>query len=206
MYYKNQTSTVHPILFGVPQGSVLGPILFCVYIKALQPSDTSIPCIKYADDTTFIISADSYANISEIAVREINHVDTWCKNYNMQLNKNKTRILFFCNNTLPQITNSNIISQYLTKEVNFLGFTLSHNLKWTSHIDRIISKLSSRLHILRILKNSLTKKDIIIAYCAYFQSILDYNFPLSDSFTSKDKSRIQCVINRAHRIICDPIC
>jgi Reverse transcriptase (RNA-dependent DNA polymerase) len=179
----------------------------CQLYMTLQPSEQSIPYIKYADDTSFIITAKSHDRAFDATIREINYIDSWCKDHNMQLNKNKTRILLFSSNMIyNQFAQTSIISPYLTKEIKFLGYVLSSNLKWTNHIDQAISKLSSRLHILRILKNTLCKKDLIIIYFAYFQSILDYNFPIINSFSSKDKSRIRVVINRAHRIICGPTC
>jgi Reverse transcriptase (RNA-dependent DNA polymerase) len=188
---------------GVPQGSCLGPVLFCIYIKSLQPSSSKIPCVKYADDTSFVISGRNVADTVGIVNRELNHVESWCLRNNMKLNKNKTQVLYFNFNKKENFLNIDI---YLTKEIKFLGFTISNNWKWTSHINLIISKLSSRLHILRVLKNTLTKKDLLIIYYAYFQSILDYNFPLISSLTKKDISRVNSITKRAHRIICGSTC
>ena len=205
VYFNNEISSTLPVLSGIPQGSVLGPVLFSIYVTSLLPSLNTIPCIKFADDTTFIVSVPTESNALDLLNNEIAHIDSWCKSFNMKLNKNK--IICFNKESAKQdqLDNTNL-SNYLTKHHTILFYPIAHNLKWSSLIDKTIAKLSSRLHILRLLKNTLTKKELIQVYNALIQSVIDLQFPIHMSFTSKDLARIGNLTKRAHQIICNYTC
>ena len=201
-------SPVLPVSSGVPQGSILGPILFNIYVNGLGPSNNSIKCFKYADDTCFLISIDPKENLEDCINAEIKHVKAWCNNQNMFLNENKTKILPICKfskNCNMELTNSNL-SCYFDKSLTYLGFNISCDLKWSNHIDKIIKTISSRLHILRTVKSILNKKQLIIIYIGLIQSILNYSFPIHTYFTSKDIKRLTSLRRRAHNIICNVNC
>ena len=126
--FKNNTSAPLPVLSGIPQGSVLGPVLFSIYINSLIPSRPHIPYIKFADDTTFIIPIPLNANINDIILEEIKHVDSWCSSFSMELNKSKTQVLLISNrkaNKTPIFINDIDIS---FNQVTVLGFTITTNL------------------------------------------------------------------------------
>lgn len=97
-------------------------------------------------------------------------------------------------------------SDVLTTKTNFLGYVINDKLTWTSHIELTVKKLTSRLQILCILKSTLSKRDLLTAYYAYFQSIIDYCYRLVSSFTTKDKKNIKSMVHRAHNIICGHNC
>lgn len=205
--YNGTYSDKLPILSGIPQGSVLGPVLFCLYINTLKPSCNNIPYIKYADDTTFLVSIDDLENESLILQNEIKFVDKWCSEHHMSLNKEKTKILYLnSSKKIKQIQDGTDIGKTITNQITFLGFIISHDLKWTTQVDKMVSKISSRLHLLRILKKSLLKNNLIVIYNALIQSILDYNFPLITSMTVTDIGRLNSMIKRAHYIICGQNC
>jgi hypothetical protein len=208
VFANNCYSEPLPITSGIPQGSVLGPVLFCLYINSLQPTCQEISCIKYADDTTFIISVPHSVDPVPLINKEITHMQEWCLKHKMKLNNQKTKIMqldtpknyLYSNH---YITNFNL---FIAEQFSFLGYTISKNLSWNSHIDHILRKLASRIHVLRVLKNTLTQKQLIQVYAAYFQSYFDSLFPFFSNLSEKDISKIDSITKRAHRIICNSEC
>ncbi len=94
----------------------------------------------------------------------------------------------------------------ITNNIRFLGFQLQSNLKWNLHIGLITKQISSRLHIIRSLKNSLTNNQLIFIYNGLIQPIIDYCLPIQFNLTKKDVNRLLTLQNRAHRIICNLSC
>ena len=183
-------------------------ILYYIILNyiTLKPANASTSYVKFADDTTFVLSIPYTENPIESIKKEILHVDQWCINHKMALNKDKTKLLYLTGNKDTKALLRMSYDNILAKQIKFLGIHISHNLSWSFHIDIVISTLSARLHLLRILRNVLSKHNLMIVYYAHFQSVLDYNFTLISSFNKKDIYRVNCLIKRAHRVICGPEC
>ena len=79
-------------------------------------------------------------------------------------------------------------------------------MKWTTHINYLVKTASSRIHILRLLRNCLPKQHLLQIYMGLIQSIFDYSFPLYSNLTCKDTSKLNSVATRAHKIICGAQC
>jgi retron-type reverse transcriptase len=197
-----------PVSSGVPQGSILGPILFNIYVSSLGPSKENIKCLKYADDTSFVFSVGPSESYHDIICAEIDHVKSWCIKFNMLLNETKTKILPISSTIPKNLIKSldNNLQCYFVDNISFLGYTINRNLKWSDHINKMVKTISSRLHILRMVKNMLSKKHLIIIYIGLIQSIFDYSFPIHSYFTTKDIKRLNSLRRRAHNIICDQHC
>ena len=205
--YKSYCSDILPITSGVPQGSVLGPLLFNLYIASLVPSDSTTLSFKYADDTTFVLSIPNNRNVHEIISEEIKHVKRWCLAHGLSLNDSKTKILPFTNNTsLNQPINFDNLSNYVVNHIKIVGYTIDINLQWSKHINDMIVKISRRLYLLRLLKYSLNKKHLINIYQGLVQSLIDYILPIYCSLSNKDLNKIEHIIKRSHNIICGITC
>src|SRR5580700_8495049 len=97
----------------------------------------------------------------------------------MKLNSNTTKILFCSLSSVKHFPSlSSDLDQYLVSELTFLGFTIAKDLTWSAQVKNTIKKLSTRLHFLRVLKNSLSKSQLVQVYYGFVQSLLDYLFPL----------------------------
>ena len=144
---------------GVPQGSILGPLLFSIYINDIQNSTKYFDFIKYADDTSLInsnicIGRDNLTIIND----ELNKVYTWLCTNRLSLNIKKTKFMIFHNKNkkiihlVPNITINNIMIERV-EDFNFLGITINEMLNWNTHISKLSTKVSKSIGILYKLKS-----------------------------------------------------
>jgi len=194
--YENFESNLKEVTSGVPQGSILSPLLFNIYIDDLQ-IDSDIKIIKYADDTTFIIP--KYIN-KKCDFQDVNEMfQNWCKINKLQINSEKTQRL-----VIPKKRSTNSINN--TLPIKILGIYLQHNLKWNINIDHVTQKCASRLYFLRKLKHVTSKEFLTIIFNGLIMSVIDYCCPVYGNLPSKNEKRLLNIVKRAHKIICHKHC
>ena len=161
---------------GVPQGSILGPILFLIYINDLNYVSKLLNTIMFADDTNLFLTGKSLAELEHQMNIELEIVNNWFKTNLLSLNVTKTSYIIFCNKKLPDINiriqDASLNRQFDTK---FLGVILSANLKWNKHIEVVSNKISKNVGIIskvrHLLPSHLTRSlyltlvEPYISYC-----------------------------------------
>lgn len=162
-------SAPRSVCFGVPQGSVLGPLLFLIYVNDM-PSSTSNQMVLFADDCTVIFNNkhDINSNLATIV--------QWLQNNNLLINIDKTKIMNFKQRTIHtlgtiQHDGKEVKSTLTTK---FLGLHIDDNLKWQSHIEFVCKKLSQSAYHLYMLATKVNLPTLLISYHGLVASRLRY--------------------------------
>lgn len=188
------------VLSGVPQGSVIGPYLFALFISTLQINNTSTKVVKYADDLTLVEPCPCDDSVQS----SLTIVKNWAETNQMILNASKCNQMLVCKKgKSPPIVNDNI---QLTSSINILGVTLSSDLSWSSHFQISTKSASRRLHVLRVLKPLLTKEKLVEFFRASILSLVMYASPLFCQLPRTARDDLGTLRKRAHRIICDGSC
>lgn len=160
VYFNGVLSTPKRIHSGVPQGSVLGPLLFSIFINDL-PAVLKYCCIHlYADDVQIYFCSTNYnvAEISQKVNEDLNRIYCWSQRNLLPINSSKTKAMLITRlNTsfdLPTLTLNNEPIKFVNK-VNNLGMVFTSNLCWESHINTQIKKIFGTLKQLSIVSKHL---------------------------------------------------
>ena len=167
------TSNVLAISTGMPQGSILGPLLFIIYMNDIPEVSTFFKFILYADDTSLLnslsISLNSYDPDMHTINLELSRIYDWLAVNKLSLNLRKTKYMHFHhhNKKLPNNISLQIDSTEIERVTNFifLGVTINEHLSRKPHIDKICSKISKYIGILNKL-NIICHKIYYVYYIA----------------------------------------
>lgn len=156
------------ITCGVPQGSVLGPTLFNMYINDIFDVSKSLKFILFADDTTIFCSSENYDDLVSTLNVEMNRVKHWLDVNKLSLNLNKTKIMLFSSSNSSYSEIDLIIDGVQIETVNenaFLGVIIDSNISWKAHIRLIKTKISKSISIINRVKFYLDKNALRSLYC-----------------------------------------
>ena len=180
---------------GVPQGSILGPILFLIYINDLA-SCTSLFTLLFADDTNFLISGKNIDEIVPILNRELHKICYWFRANELSLHPEKTKFMIFTNNekgikweelniclNYNNLSENNpdlikklgfINSESKTPAIKFLGVFLDPKLNFRFHIESIRKKISKSLFVIKSARNFLNENALKTLYYSMIHCHLQY--------------------------------
>ena len=161
---------------GVPQGSILGPALFIIYINDMCNVSSLMKSIVFADDTNFFYSKKDLTEVCKTESKELDKLCRWFQVNKLSLNIAKSNFMVFgnikCeNNHLVSINGMYINRVYVTK---FLGVHIDCHLNWTEHINRIKNKNSMNVSVMYRVKHLLTSSALYPLYCSLILPHLNY--------------------------------
>ena len=170
-------SIFHEVSFGEPQGSVLGPILFLLYVNDL-PNVSNFKTTLFGDDANLNMSYSSIQTLQLLVNQEINKVDEWLKNNKLTLNYKKSNYMIIESNhsktnKFKLKSNHNTISQ--TNNVKYLGVFLDNQLSWQPQIDQAIKKLSRACGMIFKLRYYVSISTLKLIYYSMFHLVIQYS-------------------------------
>jgi len=160
---------------GVPQGSVLGPLLFLIYINDLPETvNGKTVTILFADDTSIIVKSSNLKDFQNNMAMAFNCVNQWFKINLLSINVDKTHYIQFKTKNKPTcdiniVCNGNIITAL--PEIKFLGIYIQDSINWNCHIDYIIPKLSSACYAMRSIKTIMSLNTLKTIYYSSFSAL-----------------------------------
>ena len=180
---NGKISNTETVTYGVPQGSVLGPLLFIIYTNDLPQSLTNSKTILFADDTTIFKSSNNIEHLYKAMNEDLKILEDWFKANKLSLNASKTNYILF-RNKKSEISNNNcklIINGEeigLVSKTKFLGIIIDEHLEWKYHIDMCKRKISSGNYVLRSLKHILTTSVLTTIYYSMIHPYISYGLML----------------------------
>ena len=192
--YNGGISSPSNITCGVPQGSILGPLLFLLYINDLPNISSILRFVLFADDTNIFCSGKDLDITCQLINDELKMLTEWFKVNRLSLNITKTSFMVFGkkvqNMSVPIIINNTFVSRvYATK---FLGVYIDDKLNWSHHIQHVQGKLSRSISILYKVRNILDSHSLHTLYCTLFLPYLHY---CSEIWGNTYESRLKKIIS-----------
>ena len=188
---------------GIPQGSVLGPTLFLVYVNDL-PSSVQCGVKLFADDTKLCVRSDE-AGASEKLQEDLNVLETWAERWQLRFHPDKCTVL--------KVGRSSSVSQYHmtkgaepvvlteTKVERDLGVVVDSQLSFKDHISQVISKSNKFLGIIRRSFVNLDKDTVKLLFVGLIRPILEYGQAVWSPYRLGEQRRIESVQRRATRMV-----
>ena len=162
--------------YGVPQGSVLGPKLFILYINDICEALVKMKCVLFADDTSLYSSGADLGRLLHEVESDLKILNKWFDINKLSLNISKTNFIIFGNKKtyVPINLTINGIKLEQTNQTKFLGIIIDNKLTWKPHIDTLKRKLSKIIAILYKLKGLINKESLQTLYCSLLFPYLIY--------------------------------
>ena len=189
-------STQHLVTSGVPQGSILGPLLFLIYVNEL-PKIVSSPCLLYADDIK-LWRTIATTNDCQMLQDDLNNITSWLQRNKLELNPTKSSTLHI--NTLSRFTytaNGQSIPN-ATKEKD-LGSLITSNLSLSPNTKKLISLAKSREGVLYRLLGKLDRESFPMLFRSYVRPYWELNIQAMSPYLARDTLAIERVQRRATR-------
>ena len=168
------TSNPRQVHSGVPQGSILGPTLFLIFIDDLLNLKLNMKMHAYADDTTFYLSDENTKTLQIKAQHDLDIIESWCRNNKMLINTKKSHYLL-CSTTQStvqlKVRDENLVRKQSSK---LLGLSINDKLTWSDHVKDLLHKISSNLRLFYLTRHLMNQHTARNYYMNFIHSYLTY--------------------------------
>jgi hypothetical protein len=220
VYFNSSDSQLKDIVCGVPQGSILGPLLFILYINDITSTSNILDFILFADDTTIVYSHEDIDSQINVVNNELKEVSGWFKANKLSVNATKTNYMILGTSHMTSVKvehNLNVILDdsilERVKQTKFLGVLIDENLTWKPHIDCVAKTLSRNIGIMNKLKHFIPSRILHTLYCTFILPYINYGILIwgkacktyLDKITKLQKWAIRTISNSHYRCHTQPL-
>ena len=198
---EGEQSSVAPVSSGVPQGSVLGPCLFLLYINDM-PEGIDSTVRLFADDTIIYTALKPKSN-SITLQQDLDKLAQWGKDWNMQFHPDKCQVIPLTRQRKIEQNKYTLNGHTLeiTDTAKYLGINITSDLSWNKHVDTISSKANRTLGFLRRNIKISSPKIKSQAYASLVRPTLEYASPVWNPHTKRNTNKLEMVQRRAARFV-----
>jgi hypothetical protein len=197
-------SGIKEVNIGVPQGSMLGPVLYIIYVNDFNSHIVNCHSTQYADDASSLVPAQAGVSLLDAASKILVNIKQWFSSHKLVTNESKSNVMCFlysksCNEQIE------IVMTHLTlascDHVKFLGFYINSKLNWNEHINHLCKKLATSSFTLRFMRDKIDQRALVIIYYALFQSHLKYGIIFWGNASVHGIQRLLLVQKKAIRVL-----
>jgi retron-type reverse transcriptase len=204
--FQNSLSSCLPVTCGVPQGSILGPLLFIFFINDFKSCISRCKLHLYADDTILLCNSADVSKIKDDLECDLNQACTWFARNKLHLNISKCKFMMFGTSRRLQFTQPPEI--YIDNErleqvesYKYLGLWMDSTLSWKHHLQKLCNKVKQRIGIIRRIRHLIDEDLCLILYNALILPLFDYCDVVYGNCCVTEIVKLQRLQNRAAKII-----
>ena len=205
--FQGISSDPEPIPIAVPQGSILGPLLFILHVNDLPNVVNRCSMLMYADDTVLFYAASRVDALQERLNEELKTIEYWLRQNSLFLNVYKTEAIVF--GTSPRLPNIysftiSVNGTYIKRvsQFKYLGVVFDERLSWNDHVKFILAKAGKRVGVLGRIRYCITWHSAKIIYTSMIRPIVEYCDTVWGCCGQVNKNALESLQRRAGRIVC----
>ncbi len=199
---RNGVSRWSQVTSGVPQGSILGPLLFLLYVNDIPDSVLSTAKL-FADDTKLYSRVRNQEDCNALQA-DLNALAAWSRKWLLRFNETKCVVLKIHSAIQYVYTlNGTCLSEETSQKD--LGITISHDLLPATHITNVVKKANSRIHLIKRCFSGFTRQKVLTLYTSLVRPLFEYGSPVWNPWHQKDIDLLQKAQNRCLKLCTEPI-
>ena len=209
VYCNNECSDIKYVDIGVPQGSVLGPTIFLIYINDITNYLGMANCNLYADDVLLYVSGKDVNEVNDKLQTSVNNVKEWYDNNLLVVNATKSNILMVTTKQREHFLVDELEVLYGNEKLQnmnsckYLGVHIDKYMSWNHQIDELSKDLNAKVWHLSRLRSYLPHNTLLDLYKSLIQPKIDYAITIWGYTCEVNLDRIQRLQNRIARVICN---